>query len=121
MRVVSLLPSATDDKGCPVWQFDVDRDSTHDLALEGILRHVGRQPPGILDHQSYSREAISQRDYSLPYSPTMIKQEEKLFDNIKAQGVLDGIDKLIGVGGTPGYLDTVVSLAQRAQICSQVA
>lgn len=59
-------------------------------------------------------EQYSQQQYGLGYSPTMIENEKKLFDNIKTQGTLDGIDKMVGVDGAPGYLDTVVSLGLKA-------
>lgn len=87
----------------------------HQMTLDEIPKRYGK---GVPTPQEYTAaaEAVSQRDYGLPYSPTMIKQEEKFFDNIKSQGVLDGIDKLVGVGGSPGYLDTVVNLAQRAGV-----
>jgi len=54
--------------------------------------------------------------YGLGFSPTMIEQEKRMFDNIKSQGVLDGIDKMIGVHGQPGYLDTVVDLGLKAGV-----
>jgi hypothetical protein len=61
-------------------------------------------------------EEYSQQMYGLPYSETMIDQEKKFFDNIKTQGILDGIDKMIGTSGQPGYLDTVVDLARKAGV-----
>jgi hypothetical protein len=89
----------------------------HDMTLDEIPKRYGKGVPTPQEYTS-AAEAISQRDYGLPYSPTMIKQEEKVFDNMKTTGVLNGIDKLVGVGGSPGYLDTVVSLAERAGVGS---
>jgi hypothetical protein len=92
----------------------------HEATLDEIPKRYGK---GQLTPQDYvaGAEAISQRDYSLPYDPTMIKQEEKMFDNLKTQGTLDGIDKMIGVGSQPGYLDTVVTLAEKAGITNLTA
>jgi hypothetical protein len=92
----------------------------HEATLDDIPKRYGK---GQLTPQDYvaGAEAISQRDYNLPYNPTMIKQEEKMFDNLKTQGTLDGIDKMIGVGNQPGYLDTVVTLANKAGITDLTA
>lgn len=65
---------------------------------------------------SAAAEAYSQGMYGLPWSETDIQQEKKFFNSDKVQGALDGIDKMIGRDGHPGYLDTVVDLARRANI-----
>jgi hypothetical protein len=77
-----------------------------------------RMAKGYATPQEYqaAAEAYSQKMYGMPYSPTMIEQEKKFFDNTKAQGVLDGIDKMIGWEGHPGYLDQVVDMAKATGI-----
>jgi hypothetical protein len=84
-----------------------------DLTLDDLPKRMAK---GAATPQQMiaAAEEYSQQSYGLPYSPTQIGQEKKLFDNIKTQGVLDGMDKMIGVGGQPGYLDTVVRLGQQA-------
>lgn len=61
-------------------------------------------------------DQYSQQLYGLPFSATQVGAEKKQFDNIKEQGILDGIDKMAGVHGAPGYLDTVVDLANKAGV-----
>ena len=58
--------------------------------------------------------AYSKQLYGLGYSPTMISNEKKQFDNIKEQGILNGIDKMMGTAGQQGYLDLVVNLGKQA-------
>lgn len=86
-----------------------------DQTIEQFPKKPGK---GMATPQEYfaAAEAYSRQLYGLGYSPTMIDAEKKQFTNIKEQGVLNGIDRMIGVGGEPGYLDKVVTLGKAAGV-----
>ena len=89
--------------------------ATGDETLEDMPKRMAK---GVATPQEMvaAAEAYSQQLYGLGYSPTMVGAEKKQFDNMKVQGILDGIDKMAGTNGQPGYLDTVVRLGQAAGV-----
>jgi hypothetical protein len=60
--------------------------------------------------------AYSMKNYGLPYSPEIIRQESKFAEQPKTQAFLTGIDKMVGTPGSPGQLDQVLDLAKKAGI-----
>jgi hypothetical protein len=82
-----------------------------DTLLADLPKRFGKGQPSPQDWIG-GAQAYSQQLYGMDYSPTMIDQEKKQFDNAKQQGILAGIDKMIGVEGQPGYLDQVVDLGR---------
>ena len=49
---------------------------------------------------------------------TQIEQEDKFASSTKVQGVMDGIDRMLGTRGNQGYLDQMVGYAQQAGLTS---
>ena len=89
--------------------------ATGDQTMDQIPKRLAKGAPTPQEYFA-AAEAYSQQLYGLGFSPTMITAEKKQFDNIKEQGVLNGIDRMIGVGGEAGYLDKVVSLGKAAGV-----
>lgn len=56
----------------------------------------------------------SLRRFGIPYSPELVRQEAKMAENPKTQAFLTGIDRMVGTPSSPGQLDQVLDLAQKA-------
>jgi hypothetical protein len=52
------------------------------------------------------------REFSLP----IIEQEHKFASNVKTQAALDGIDRVVGSPGSPGYIDQMLDTARQANL-----
>jgi hypothetical protein len=49
-----------------------------------------------------------------PFSESIIKDEHKFSSNPKTQAALDGIDRILGAPGAPGYMDQMLNLSKQA-------
>jgi hypothetical protein len=53
-----------------------------------------------------------------PFSSAIIEQEHKFASSPKTQAALDGIDRVIGSPGVPGYMDQMLELAKKADLAA---
>jgi hypothetical protein len=49
-----------------------------------------------------------------PFSESIIQDEHKFSSNTKTQAALDGIDRILGAPGAPGYMDQMLNLSKQA-------
>jgi hypothetical protein len=49
-----------------------------------------------------------------PFSESIIKDEHKFSSSPKTQAALDGIDRILGAPGAPGYMDQMLNLSKQA-------
>ena len=80
-----------------------------------LPKRTGKGQP-TPQEQNYAANIVSQQKYGLPYSPTIIDQENKFATNTKTQAYLEGIDRMTGAHGDAGQLNQLIDLAQKAGI-----
>lgn len=76
------------------------------------LRTTKGQPGAA--HYTAAADAYSRKQFGLPYSPEIIRQESRFAEAPKTQAFLIGIDRMLGAPGVPSQLDLVTDLAKRA-------
>jgi hypothetical protein len=104
------------DDGTPNPRFELMAEGVLDGSilppdLKREAKGMGLDPNQIIGRAMEIAKARGQT-FSLP----IIEQEHKFAMNPKTQAALDGIDRVIGAPGAPGYIQQMLSLAKAADL-----
>lgn len=79
--------------------------------LKRQAKGAGLDPNALIGRAMELAQANGQQ-FSLP----IIEQEHKFASNPKTQAALDGIDRILGAPGAPGYMQQMLDLAKQADL-----
>jgi hypothetical protein len=121
MRAAQIKSGAVNEDGTPNPRFEIMAKALlNGDILPGDLKREAKganlDPNEVVGRAMEMAQATGQH-FSLP----IIEQEHKFASNPKTQAALDGIDRILGAPGAPGYMDQMLARAEQARLSNSGA